>query len=1261
MKRAAYLRSIALFLIVLIINLTIYSSVVMAAVGDVSRSFIDISVSGADGVAGFKKDTDIIEINATVFIIAEKQNGEIGFTEIIPAQLSGTISDGRKFMSFDGCESIPGYNQASGLFSCFKTVSGPTTTQQQLTIDVKLNDSLGRILMPEGIISGTLTTDDKVPQIGSTFNIIQNSEGTFLVYDAADPRPSSGIARIELREDSRIINMTILNTASSLISSVSASNDRHKITSSARGTQTRVYELTVADRVGLETSKSIDVKTDYTKPEIIQNSFGIYMGEKLIHRLEPDKPTQVQVRVNVRDDSDLSFVRANLSQLNLGNLGEVDLGCTKHTPPVGAATGDVSDFTCIKDITAKIIQSTRNVRVKFTLKDNHGNENAAEPTYELAPETSAPQLILNSFKAVVNGIEVHHLAAKSAKVDFEAKIREEFPGMNLQDATLDLGNLDGTNGLALKSKAADKCEFNESLSVYSCGWNVTIEKPKKASGIVLNVKDTAAQPNAASIPISYSFGIDDVAPEVTFIGTTSKIAEGMKTSFESIMATGTNNLFIAEINEQHSGIAKENVQLSLRGVTGSVIGGSSTELVNLHPNQCVKKSNELYVCIWNQTEIFEDNNEAEYELTLAVSDNAKNTADRKTSKVFLDKTKPVIDKVSIVSISQQGPVDYHQSGDVLRVIAVVKDVSPVKMFADLSDLNAEDNITVDCVPEENAAFNAAIKWTCTAESRQGIGVFDPGDKQQRVLNIIAADAVGNEKNIRDEIKCEPPITGCIKLTQDKVSGAVVDTGVNAQLKVEVLKIEAKQPAPNFWQAGSIKPMPQALDRETFELINTRQYFSVKLNRISKPGQQADPLDVTLIKNSCKADETDVGKASFNIVKSFELQNNKGKIKDNPILFVEYQRAKPEFNELKFTCTFSILTQVTKAGTKFFIPQPEFENVTFVTKWFNLPIGTLDAALRDQIDDAKKKAFDDLGKTIDILSKVMAIAKGICMLYGVLVDIIALINAIDALGDIYDIITLGATKVATTSACTGTKLISEAAKGSWRDVGNKFCEYVSCRQTLPGLGDLLDGIYDKFSAGEGGGLEKTSTTFNVVTGKDAAGALSIKPDPMKSLSLAILMGCIPGIIAGAEKHRQIHCMHAYCLQKDVAGGLPIDVCHAQKGLLECKFVYGEWDSLLPWNWILDHFAGIIKTIFQNPLALIGAVIGYVCTPICKLSSAAASACIMATFVKISAKVYKDLDAIFQFSGKGKGGGLTAAFTPQNDMCKKLKELDKEEGN
>ncbi|MBI2135760.1 hypothetical protein HYU06_01685, partial [Candidatus Woesearchaeota archaeon] len=46
MKRAAYLRSIALFLIVLIINLTVYSSAAMAAVGDVSRSFIDISVSG---------------------------------------------------------------------------------------------------------------------------------------------------------------------------------------------------------------------------------------------------------------------------------------------------------------------------------------------------------------------------------------------------------------------------------------------------------------------------------------------------------------------------------------------------------------------------------------------------------------------------------------------------------------------------------------------------------------------------------------------------------------------------------------------------------------------------------------------------------------------------------------------------------------------------------------------------------------------------------------------------------------------------------------------------------------------------------------------------------------------------------------------------------------------------------------------------------------------------------------------------------------
>ncbi|MBS3128648.1 Ig-like domain repeat protein, partial [Candidatus Woesearchaeota archaeon] len=1004
-------------MIVLVINLTLYSSLVIAAPraypvasGTVTVD-IEAAVSGSDGIANFKKEDDSVDVDVKVKL-DESWNDAHNFRkeqingEIIPLSGSPAL---QKF-SFNTCEAVvndPDSPVPTGSFICSASIA-KFKTQQQVNVKINLNDSAGNLIPLDSAFTKyilPLFTDDKLPQINlANFNIVQNPEGTFLEYDVTDPGPSAGIARIELREgkDRSLINITVLDTESSTSQSQDISMkktiyDRHKITSLKQDTDNRSYELTVIDKLGKFSSKSIYQVTDYHRPEVIPNTFGIYIGNKLAHRLESEKPTSVNVSVIVREETDnLYDVTANLTQLdpaNVQTLGQVTLACSQLRTIPGSAVSSLSEWNCGTNVTARLSPNTKNVRVRFNLKDGSGNENAAEPTYELSPETTAPLYIAGSFKAVVNGVVVHDLAPKSASVDFEAKIREEFPGMDAQDAILDLSSIDGSDTKTLKEVPASKCVFNETLSVYSCGWNLTgsdvIANPNKASGIVLNVRDNSEKPNSKRYDISYQFNIDDVAPEIRYLGTASRIVEGMNVNFTSVMAPGKNNLFIAEITEAQSGISKENVELSL----------DSGGFIRKHPDQCKKssESNGLYICIWNSTMIT-STAETEYKLQLDLSDNAYNPAATKLSKVYLDHTAPIIEEVDVASISQQGPVDYHQSGDVLRVTAIVRDVGPVKMFVDLSNLNAENNLAVDCKPEKNPAGNAEIRWVCTADSKRGIGVYGDKDSQQRILKLVVNDSAGNQKDIRDEIGCSSEGAGCTKLIQKKVNGAVVDdTTPNGFLKVDVLKIDSKQSAPDFWEVGSIAMMPQALDRETFDLINARQYFSVRLSPLTQTGEKAEPVDVTLIKPSCKADESDAGKAPFSIVKSFDLQNNKCKLKDRPVLFVEYQRAKPEFNELKFTCTFSILTKLTKEvdGSMYFIPQPEFQNVTFATKWFDLPIGTIDAGLRDQIEHEKKAAFDDLGKTIDVLSKAMAIAKGICQLFGTLMGIVELIMGISA--------------------------------------------------------------------------------------------------------------------------------------------------------------------------------------------------------------------------------------------------------------------------
>ncbi len=1260
MTKSAYLKHIALFLIMLVINMTIYSSLVFAS--------FPVGVSGSDGVANFKDEKDeTLYVNATVDIISDSKH-----TVITEKQLYGTLTDSFggsiAFNSFNECESQVGIdNKPRNIFDCYLTLNlnDIPPTQNSLTLIVYLNNTDNITVDDSGNID--IYTDDKVPKI-NFIDVFQNNEGTFLRYNIIDNPPSSGIKELVVTEGGSQVNRTILNIPPSRGADISRSGDL-KLVSVARGLDNRTYELTVIDGVGHKPTKSIINLTDYSQPSIVKNSFGIYYAGneyysgKKAHRLIADTPTQVTVNVSVLEDLKLSSpTTINLGIAVAGNAASnnIDLNCRPVKPGIYmCSTGEIP-LTIDKSLTE--------IRPVFNLLDAQGNRKTESISYELKAEATAPTLIPGSFKATINGQEAHYLGLQPTVLTFSVKLNETFPGLVPHDVKLNLNSLSASELSGLTEIPAESCIPNLTTSIYDCTWApVTITNPNRnspISGVTLNVQDIVGNKPNTPISIPYLFEVDDTSPELRYLGTAARIRDDMNVNFSSFISSGRGNIFIADIDERQSGITKENVELTINNANKGM------------PNYCFKKNNELYECIWNNTDL---SALQEGEVTLSLTklednigkpgfkNNEQGDREPLKSKAYVDNKKPIIEQVSVYSIGQNGPVEYHENGDVLNINAIVSDISPVKMSVDLNDLGIKENITVNCKPEDNPAANAVIKWVCEGESKRPIAVFDPEAAQERKVNLIVTDSVGNLKTIKDEIVCTDVSTGCKKLTADKVTGAFIDnTGNNGLLKIDILKTNFETTSIDLWRINTVTPTPTALDRQTFELINVRQFFEISVVKnthlSSNANEVLEILDMSLIKNSCVADESDVGKAPFSIVKSFDIQNNKVKVKNNPILFVEYQRVNPEYNELKFTCTFSILSRLTTAtGKKFLMPKPEFDNVTFVTKWSNLPIGTISSSLRDQIEHEKKAAFDDLGKTIEVLSKVMAIAKGICQLFGTLMGIIELLSAFITVLEVLKI--YPPAKPAVEGACYGTGEASGATKTAWAGFGDKFCKYVSCKKTLPGLGTLLDKLYSLFpdtgAAGEGGGLDKTSKTANALSGKDVAAALSIKPDPMKSLSLAVLMGCIPGIIAAAEKHRQIHCSHALCLMEDVAGGLPIDQCHAQKSLQECKYIYGEYDSLIPWLWIVDHYSNILKTMFKDPLTLVGATVGWLCPKICSYSNVVSAACTMANFVKIAGKVYLDLDAIFQFSGKGKGGGLAASFKPQNDACEKVKELEDKE--
>ena len=104
------------------------------------------------------------------------------------------------------------------------------------------------------------------------------------------------------------------------------------------------------------------------------------------------------------------------------------------------------------------------------------------------------------------------------------------------------------------------------------------------------------------------------------------------------------------------------------------------------------------------------------------------------------------------------------------------------------------------------------------------------------------------------------------------------------------------------------------------------------------------------------------------------------------------------------------------------------------------------------------------------------------------------------------------------------------------------------------------------------------------------------NPKDSIVVATLTACIPGIISGLDKYRQIECMYAVCLQEGVGKqGLPVMACEDQRSYAACKYVVGEAFNVIPITAAFDHFAGMFKGALSNPLELIGVAIGFVCKP------------------------------------------------------------------
>ncbi|HIH05065.1 TPA: hypothetical protein HA281_02280 [Candidatus Woesearchaeota archaeon] len=598
-------------------------------------------------------------------------------------------------------------------------------------------------------------------------------------------------------------------------------------------------------------------------------------------------------------------------------------------------------------------------------------------------------------------------------------------------------------------------------------------------------------------------------------------------------------------------------------------------------------------CTWDNVPLTEGAEEVS--ISSSSADILGNKALSFSQAITVDSRAPEIRKVIIQGIGGLTgvPSDFAAVGDRIGILVNVSEETQMGgITADLSDF----------IP--NAA---AAQGTC---ENAGTNMF---------LCTIVSDPV------------EMAATGTVVITASDAAG----NSATFQKPMQTYGVDTST-APNYW-SSSVSCSPQALDRELGPLIEQRVYCTVMLYRRSG---QTTPKTIDISFAGCTGDGAG---SNGNLIQSAELFNAKPG-STTPLIKLVFGRDSLKINEVSTSCKLNILSIANGMVTQ----TPETEIVHATTQFYNNPLGTVDESVQAKIDEAMEKTRG-VWKLIGILSKISKIAQQVCSIFKSLKDLDGYLStgvfaaekgAAALCNPLSSITTLG---TACTSAEAARKALCNAqqTKSTNTDKGiqnyaNKFCNWVNCEQNPGILGDMQKGIT---------GMVNSLPGSQLLGGGGYASALN----PHKSIVYAILTGCIPGIIEGLDRYRQIDCLYADCLKTAVQqDNLPIEVCETLKDQATCKYVMGEIFALIPFVALFDKYAGMLKDALSDPFSAVGLGVGALCQATCSMPTFGTS------LPYTICQTFKVLSKIGEMVKKVQG--IIQAVQGKGDYCSKLEESE-----
>lgn len=411
---------------------------------------------------------------------------------------------------------------------------------------------------------------------------------------------------------------------------------------------------------------------------------------------------------------------------------------------------------------SQLTAASGDVSVCITAYDKF-NFSSSAACKTLSVDLSAPTIDAASFAIKSNDVSVYYIPAAGISATVSVDVNDD--SGSVPTVTADLSKINPTYAASVP---ADSCT---GPGPFTCYWNSRIVTANSTK--VINVTATDNAGNTKTEQITYNFGVDNTAPDVTFIGTTNIY------NSTSYVVSGYNTLKVT-MTEAGSGIDANNVYLDL-----SAIGGSAS----VKAYNCTASSS-TWNCYWyNVTSTLANNAEGKIWIYGDLKDRSGNAYTGLTyGAVKADLLTPSIDSTILSSYDSLGSHNYTKSGDLLTVVVNVTEDKELNAKANFSGIGLGEAEPGACVAYNNSKWSCA--WQTSAVASGYLSAY---------LKFNFSDPFGNS------LLYSYPI---------------------------VVLAVGNETSPNYWEVGDVAAMPYALDLGVMDIIEQRMYFSIPLSSLN---------------------------------------------------------------------------------------------------------------------------------------------------------------------------------------------------------------------------------------------------------------------------------------------------------------------------------------------------------------------------------------------------------------------------------------------